>query len=160
MNNRSLKLLYNSLILPYLFYGILAWGNAYDAHLRKLITTQKRALRMITGSPFLAHTHMLFKSNNILKLKDVYKLEVIKFVWQEMRSESPIIQFMFVADHHQYNVRNRLNLRPPEATLNLKKMWLSNIGCIIWNTVPEHLRNSLSKISLKINYKKYLIQLY
>ena len=160
LNNQSLKLLYNSLILPYLSYGILAWGNAYDVHLKKLITTQKRALRMITGSPFLAPTDILFKSNKILKVNDVYKLEVVKFVWQEIRSESAIIQFSFVADHHQYNVRNRLNLRPPEATLNLKKMWLSNIGCLIWNSLPEHLRNSRSKISLKINCKKYLIHLY
>ena len=156
----SLKLLYNSLIYPYLQYGILVWGNASNVHLNKLFVTQKRAIRVITNSPFLAHTHNLFKNNKILKIHDIYKLEVTKFVWNQLRYDLPLINFTFVANYHDYNVRNRLDLRPPNARLKVRKMCISYNGCVIWNTVPDRIRDSLNINTLKIHYKRYLIQLY
>ena len=72
----------------------------------------------------------LYKRNSkLLKFDDVYKLEVVNLIRQMMNSESPIIQFSFVADHHEYNFRNKFNLRPPRANLNMKKMWVAYIGC-------------------------------
>ena len=40
----SLLMLYFSLILPYLNYGILAWGNTYQTFLDRLLLLQKRSL--------------------------------------------------------------------------------------------------------------------
>ena len=39
--------IYNSLIFPYLSYGLVAWGQAAKTHLEKLLTLQKRAVRLI-----------------------------------------------------------------------------------------------------------------
>ena len=39
--------IYQSLILPYLTYGLTAWGQAAKAHLNKLLLLQKRALRLM-----------------------------------------------------------------------------------------------------------------
>ena len=44
--------LYNTLILPYLNYGILAWGNGTKAQLEKLLIIQKRAIRNINHAGF------------------------------------------------------------------------------------------------------------
>ena len=38
--------LYCSLILPYISYGICAWGHAAETHLHKLMVLQKRALSL------------------------------------------------------------------------------------------------------------------
>ena len=38
-----LKSLYSTLILPYLNYGILAWGNSFNYQLDKLLILQKNA---------------------------------------------------------------------------------------------------------------------
>ena len=48
----ALKLLYNSLILPHLQYGILTWGFNHN----RLFKLQKRAMRIITCSKYNAHT--------------------------------------------------------------------------------------------------------
>ena len=48
--------LYNSLILPYLNYGILVWGHKST----KLVTLQKKIVRIITNSNFNAHFQPLF----------------------------------------------------------------------------------------------------
>ena len=42
-------MLYSTFILPYINYGILAWGNAANVHLDGLLKVQKRAIRIICG---------------------------------------------------------------------------------------------------------------
>ena len=93
-----LKILYYSLILPYLSYGILAWG-ASSARLR-LFSLQKKAIRLITNSRFNAHTEPLFKALNLLKLEDIHKLCVLKFYFKYTHNELPayLQSFFFLLD--------------------------------------------------------------
>ena len=51
-----LKTLYKSLVLSYINYGLLLWG----IEVKKLEIIQKRAIRLITGSNYVAHTEPLF----------------------------------------------------------------------------------------------------
>ena len=56
----------NSLILPYLSYGLVAWGQAAKTHLEKLLRLQKRAVRLINFAPFCSHAVPYFlRSNNM-----------------------------------------------------------------------------------------------
>ena len=55
-----LKMIYNSLILCHLNYGILLWGAQHNAN-DKLHKLQKKAIRIITSSNFLAHSEPIFK---------------------------------------------------------------------------------------------------
>ena len=75
----SLKSLYYALIHSHLSYAIQVWGNSN--FLYKLITRQKRALRAISKKPYLSHTEPLFKHNKILKLEDLYCLQVTIFMY-------------------------------------------------------------------------------
>ena len=72
-----LHLLYCTLIVPHLHYGILLWGNA-NVRIYKL---QKKALRIITGSKYNAHTEPLFKTANTLRMEDIFKLQQLKFIY-------------------------------------------------------------------------------
>ena len=47
-----LQTTYNTLILPHMTYGILAWGR----HTNAIHTIQKRAIRIIAASKYNAHT--------------------------------------------------------------------------------------------------------
>ena len=47
MSKCTLRCIYQSLMLPYLTYGLTAWGQAAKAHLNKLLLLQKRALRLM-----------------------------------------------------------------------------------------------------------------
>ena len=68
--------LYNTLILPYLNYGILAWGNSSRIYLDRILLIQKRVIRIINHKDRLAHTDELFYSNKILKINDLYHLRL------------------------------------------------------------------------------------
>ena len=52
---RILLSVYNSLIVPYLTYGICCWGNCALTQQRKIVTLQKRALRLIYFSKSKEH---------------------------------------------------------------------------------------------------------
>ena len=69
-----LFVLYNSLIVPYMNYGLLLWG----IHSHKLELLQKKALRLMTNSNYLAYTTPLLIKHG----RDMYKLKLLKFYYK------------------------------------------------------------------------------
>ena len=58
-------------------YGLLLWCNQV-VQVSKL---QKKSIRLITGSEYLAHSEPLFKELELLKIEDLYKLKILKFFY-------------------------------------------------------------------------------
>src|ERR1043165_2029280 len=52
--------LYYSVIYPYLAYCNLVWSSTYSTKLQRLITLQKRVIRIVTGTTYGSHTNPLF----------------------------------------------------------------------------------------------------
>ena len=65
-----LLLIYNSIFISHVHYGLLLWGT----QLREIFQLQKKALRIITFIP----SEPLFKLLELLKVHDLYQLEVLK----------------------------------------------------------------------------------
>ena len=76
-----LRSLYFSIFNSHLSYGIPVWGNAKQIFLNKLIALQKKAIRAISFADFHEHTSPIFKDLNILKLKDMFELQVSNLMW-------------------------------------------------------------------------------
>ena len=53
--------LYNTLILPYISYCTIVWGNCSNSLINKVFILQKRAIRVITSSPSRTSSKPLFK---------------------------------------------------------------------------------------------------
>ena len=106
-----LIIIYNSLIASHLSYGILCWGFQN----KRLFTLQKKAIRAITCSKFNAHTEPLFKYLKLLKLQDIYQLNILKFYYKFKNNELPKYFydgfFIYAVHVHQHNTRhaNKLN---------------------------------------------------
>ena len=64
--------IYQSLIYPYITYGLAAWGQAAKTHLHKILVLQKRALRIINFSDRFDHAIPLFIYANLLPLIFLY----------------------------------------------------------------------------------------
>ena len=62
-----MKLLYNALFHPHLDYCADVWGNTYKSNLKCIITSQRKAIRIITSSNYLVTTDPLFVNLNISK---------------------------------------------------------------------------------------------
>ena len=69
--------IHQSLIATHMSYGLLIWG--IECH--RLEIVQKKALRLITNTKYISHTSPLFCQLNVLKIKDIFKLRLLKFYY-------------------------------------------------------------------------------
>ncbi len=163
LSKEYLKMLYYSLIHPYLVYGVTLWGGTHLTYLKKLFILQKKAIRIINKTNYLHHTHSLFHDNAILKLADLYNLEVAKYLYRFSKKVlTKPLQKLFTTHSslHNYNTRNRNN---PCIPLNKSTSSIISIiqkGPIIWHKVPNELKKSRTISIFKYKYKKYLISKY
>ena len=87
---RIRKLVYNSLIRSYIEYGILAYGGSTGKAMNQLKILQKKSIRIIANRENKAHSNPLFGNLEILKLHDLYELNVLSFMHDYNKSRLPI----------------------------------------------------------------------
>ena len=83
----------NSVILLHLNYCILAWG--YDS--KRLYKLQKKSLRIINKSPYLAHIDPMFIKYIVLKVKDILEHNHLKFIFKLVHRLLPDYCYHFVS---------------------------------------------------------------
>ena len=64
LSSHSLRTLYNSMILPYIYYCNLDWGCTYKSNLKRIVILEKRALRIVSKPRYDAHTDPIFKEQS------------------------------------------------------------------------------------------------
>ena len=77
---------------------------------------QKRAIRNVTKSAYNAHTELLHKEQNNLKVHDLYQLSILKFYFKLVNNNLPhyFNRFtpQFSLGHTHYNLRNAVRKLP------------------------------------------------
>ena len=87
---KILTTLYYSMVYPYLVYGITQWGSTFRTHINKLNIMQTKITRAIVGAKYNAHTSDIFHHLRILKLEDIHKLHVGKYILSYMKMISQL----------------------------------------------------------------------
>ena len=159
----TLFMLYSSLILPYLNYGILAWGNTHQTQLDRLLLLQKKSLRIICNSKTHSHTDPLFLDNKILKVRDLHLYQLGQFMYNYNGNNLPnIFDSMFPKNLsiHNYPTRqsNEYHL-PLLRTVKAKSTFIYS-GPKFWNSLTNDIKTAPSINSFKNRLKSYLIQSY
>ena len=150
-----LAILYNAHVLPVLSYCIPIWCNTYPTHLLPLFRLQKKILRIINDTDYYEHTRPLFKASNILTLFDLNKLCTGIHMFKTLDSYTATL-----LPQHQYPTRTSSHLRVPPHNLSLYKHSLSYNGPKTWNSIPKHIKCSISTNSFKAKFKKYIFDRY
>ena len=158
----AMKLMYDSLILSHLQFGITNWGFEWD----RISKLQKRALRIMTNSKYNAHTEPLFKELHLLKVKDIFDVQCLKFWYKFVNKKLPnYFRDMFKYNHelHEIGTRSHDQLHLyPTRTSGARNVLRHHIPELL-NKFPKYLidrikTHSLFSISYKI--KCYLTDLY
>ena len=165
VDRATLKSVYYSLVYSHLHYCISSWGSASQSNINSLVTLQKRIIRTISCQPARSHTNPLFLELEILKLEDIYKLEVAKLMFKHEKkcTISSSINVVNLSLCHKHNTRLSSNhnyfLNQPRTNLGLRSF--SYAGPKIWQCVPTEFKDKIKAFSsFKYKYKKYLISLY
>ena len=157
-----LKTLYNSLILPYLTYGIEAWYAAPEFLSSKIFVLQKKSIRAIHNLPYNAHTHDYFKHDNILKVSDLYKVQSCSYLYSYINSEDNEIHSRLHthSNIHEHNTRNRNNLVVPRYTRTRSQSSFLYQSITEWNNLPAAIKISESAPAFRRKLKGYYCSLY
>jgi hypothetical protein len=161
--SEALYTLYCSLILPYLNYGILAWGCACSSYINRIFKIQKRALRIISRSDHRSSTHPLLIRYNALSVKDMYTLELATFMYKHENCILPSVfddLFTKHSDIHGLNTRNKDHLRLPFVRKVFCEKSIKYAAIKVWNSVDNNIKSSSSVNQFRSVYKKQLMQCY
>jgi len=78
----SLLTMYYSMVHLYLTYGLLLWGSTYKRHINKIEIMHKCAIRSVAKAKYNEQTLQLFISLSILKLNDLFNLQMAVFKYE------------------------------------------------------------------------------
>ena len=90
-NMDTMKLLYHSLINSKLQYGIIVWGATFKTYLSEVNVRINRIIRALSSSNLYTPMSSLYKKLNLLKLEDLYKVELGKFMYLYYNKKTPKI---------------------------------------------------------------------
>ena len=164
LDSKSLCMLYYSLIYPYLSYCCQSWGNTYKKRVKRIVSLQKRAVRIIGGLQYRDHTNDMFVKLSILKFEDIVKVESAIFAYKGSRELLPNrLQKRYIPriqTSSQYKTRNNKIFYENMYKKNYKLMCPSVKGIKTFNDLPDSIINSTSVKSFKYQLKKYIINTY
>jgi hypothetical protein len=163
LSQRLLLLVYNSLILPYFTYCNSVWASCTWSRLSKVITLQKKAVRIIAKTDYLAHTEPIFKKLKLLKIGDINQFQILLFMYKYSINMLPITfssYFQKNYDVHLHNTRASGGYNIPFARTKVRQKSLKFQGPRLWNALPGVLRNSSSLPNFKNKLRQYFIEKY
>lgn len=158
---RILITLYNTMILPYISYCNIIWGNCALNLLHRILVLQKRAIRIINNVPPLAHTDLLFTKFKVLKVKDINKLQIAIFMYSYFSNRLPqTFKNIFTSNSaiHSHSTRISKNIRLPLYKYNFSRTTIKYTGAKNWNRMTTELKNSKSLSQFKYKYKNFLFE--
>lgn len=158
----SLRVLYFSLVYPYLQYCTAVWASTYPTNLRRVQILQKRALRVLNKSNFNEHTSPIFKKFNTLKLVDIYFLQVGQFMYSYNNQLLPQnFNHMFLNNQtHNYNTRICNHFKIPFCRTKTRQFSIIYQGPKYFNSLSSDIRDAPSSNLFKLRLKYFIISLY
>ena len=152
-----LKSMYHAHVTSLLNYCNIIWSNTYSTHLDPIIKLQKRLIRLITNSDFLAHTQPLFQQLQILNIENMRKYSLAIYFFKNSHSLLPSLQ-----GRHHYGTRHRDRPRPVRHSKTIFQKSFVYQAPIIWNELLDRanalISNSVNLKCFKRKLKQYFLQ--
>ena len=156
-SERMLLMLYFTMIYPYLSYGNIVWGSTYSSTLQRIFLLQKRIIRIISNSPFLAHSKPLFQKLGLLNIFNINIFQTSNFVFDYLQGNLPqCFQGMLQQNNvfHKHKTRSANDFHFPFVRTNVAKFSLRFHAPEVWNSLPRNIK----LISNKKNFRQLTIQ--
>ena len=99
---------YFSSVHPYLCYGVTSWGNAALIYTHKIQVQLNNIVKIVTRTFFFKTIlFRLYIQLNLMKLRNIYKLEMLKFVYKFIKNYLPKCYnyFLPTSKIHNYSTR-------------------------------------------------------
>ena len=166
VNLHTLVNIYYSLFYSHLIYGSLAWQYTSNHNIDKIFRLQKKCLRIITYSPYNAHSNKIFLDLKLIKIPDLFTSQVVQFLFQWFNKSLPgCLQdlFKFSNSIHHHNTRYPNKCFIPHV--NTQHYGISSLyynGPYAWNDLQNKIdfKECKSIYSMKNRLKDYYLGKY
>ena len=152
---------------------LIKWGSTLKTYLKKLITPQNKAIKIVGGGKYFNHATPYYSKTRILKLVDFLKLEKALFVFIHTTKTLPsAFKNYFSEVYIDRSARSviRTNLFIPFVKPTMLQTSIKYQGPIIWKSrdlnIKKHNSIKLFKYHLKMSllsqyfdYNKSLVSL-
>ena len=145
-------------------YGIELFGHTTKGYMKELQVLQSKAIKVLYKKEFRTPTKELHKEFKILLVKDVQKLNTLKFVFKQRKGEAPEAFNNYFTENnaiHSHQTRQANNLHSTKPKTRFGKKSIKYYGPNVWNALNLSARQT--DITLKCfarNLKKIILESY
>ena len=161
--NQNKPALYYAYEYSKIQYGIEVYSSAKDKWINKTQIKQNRALKVLFNKDFFTPTQELHKDLDLLLVKDIGKLNTLKFVHRQRNNKTPSIfdnYFIENKDKHKHNTRQTHNLHIKRPNDSYGKNKIQYRGAKLWNAIPQASREVTCNKNFGNKIKKAWINNY
>ena len=138
----------------------MCWGSACHSVLNPIRVLQNKVVKAMLFKPIDTRIQPLLAQINILRIKDVFNIEIAKHVHKFQTNSLPNVfkeQYTNISNTHNTQTRSstRNDLVIHRTKKDIGKRSSSVLGATVWNSIPSAIR------TLKFNkYKASLLASY
>ena len=161
-NSVTMRMLYYSMIYPYLSYCIHVWGCVFKTYMGKIVVIQKRIVRIICGVSRRTHSYPLFQALDILNVEKLYEYTIGLMMYKYHHSQLPdVIKNLFTTNYEIHNRSTRQShlLHIPKCRTTLGERSFKHQATKIWNNLRENLNVDVKIGTYKKHLKSYLLNI-
>ena len=153
ISRKSLEIIYKSFIMPHFDFGDVIWDNCSNDLSNQLETLHLEALRIIVGAVRGTNHAKLYQESGFSSLKQRRRRHKILLYFKIVHQLVPhyLITRLppLLSAVNPYHRRNPLNRLVPRSRIELYQMSFFPSTTIIWNNLPEDIKQLTSISSLK-----------
>ena len=153
---------YKSYIQPHIDFCNIVWGSSSESNKLRIFKLQKRACRVILDFN-VDDASEAMKSLKIMSIYDRLYLRKAKFMFKIYNNVAPT----YISEYFtlRNNVNTSINLRstisgcfiPPKPRTEYFKHSMRYSGCLVWNSLPEEVKNAQTIATFHNRCLKWLI---
>ena len=136
-------------------------GYCYKTVKKKIEVGLNHIVRIATFSSIYTPISTMYKQLNILKISDIYHLELGKFMYQLYSDRLPAVfvqLFKKIKEIHSHNTRQteKLTYFLPRVSKTIGQQLLTFRGVKLWYSIDDTIKDR-HWVSFKKTYKQHLI---
>ena len=159
LNQRSLLLLYHSLINSQLSYCILNWCFGNKTLIRRLQGRCYKFIKLVFSFNSSSTVCDIMKENKLLTIDQLLAKELIVFMFKQKNGKNPIsFKDVFTKNESKYNTRNKSIFISKKYFSTVCPQAISHVGPAYCNCIPFDLKSKKQSVrSFTLEVYKYLL---
>ena len=159
LNQDQLILLFNSFILSIFNYAPIVWMFCNKSSCKSIDSIHKRSLRAVYGDYVTSYEDLLQISGS-KRIHEIHLCQLLSEIYKTAHSLNPsFMQELFKVKESRYSLRNQNLLSLPATKTNRfgTQSFLFR-GSLLWNLLPDSVKNAPSLASFKNVIKSIKLQ--